>query len=105
MLTSDQFFASFDKAGFLKTALWTPAGGGAGASRQARFRSPTEEALSGQALVTDYSIEYPASAFPAPGVKRGDKITVEGVDYTAREDPRKRLDGSVLRVLLKKGYP
>jgi hypothetical protein len=104
MITAEQFYASFDKADFLKTALWTPAGGGAAQSKQVRFRSPTEEALSGQALVTDYSIEYPASAF-TPGVKRGDKITVEGVDYAAREDPRKRFDGSVLRVLLKKGYP
>jgi hypothetical protein len=45
MLTSDKFFESFDKAGFLKPASWTPSFGGGpftgeGAAAHARRRDP-----------------------------------------------------------------
>lgn len=101
MLTTEQFYASFDKAGFLKTALWKPSSGAAAQSPRVRFKAPTDHALGGEALSTDYSITYPASVLI--GLKRGEVVTIDGQDYTVREGPSSNKDGTELEAKLRKG--
>lgn len=101
MLTTEQFYASFDKAGFLKTALWKPSSGAEAQEVRVRFRAPTDHALAGEALSTDYSITYPASILA--GLKRGEVVTIGGQDYTVREGPSSNKDGTELEAKLRKG--
>lgn len=98
MLSSERFFQAFDRAGFLKTALWTPSAGGAQRSAQVRLRAPGSEVLSGEVLSTDYSIQYPATELG--GLKRGESLTVDAVSFKVREGPKSLHDGSVLEVKL-----
>jgi hypothetical protein len=100
MQTTEQFFEDAKKAGFTKPALWTPSAGGAQQSYDVVYRAPTEEILAGQAKATDRAITYPASIFP--GLKRGEVVNVDGVDYKLREDPGSELDGSRFKALLSK---
>jgi hypothetical protein len=104
MITTDAFFAAFDRAGFLKAALWTPSAGlpGAGVqqSAQVRYTAPTQTVLAGDAFATDYAMRYPAGTFP--GLKRGETVTVDGVAFRVREDPASDLDGTRLAVPLEK---
>jgi len=104
MLDTSRFYESFDKAGFLKPALWTPSVGlpGAGVQQTAkvRFKAPGRDVLAGSANVTDYSIRYPSSVLA--GLKRGEVLTIEGQNYTVREGPHPLLDGSELEAFLAK---
>jgi len=104
MLSTDKFYESFDKAGFLKTALWTPSVGlpGAGVQQSARvrFKAPNRDALSGEFSVTDYTIKYSAAALV--GLKRGETLTIESAQYKVREGPHSLLDGSELEAYLAK---
>jgi hypothetical protein len=111
MLDTSKFFEAFDKAGFLKTALWTPSTGGAQQSAQVRYHAPTLDALSSEVKSVDYSINYPSALLP--GLKRGEVITLngiivggivlDGVQFTVRENPESQLDGSRLEAKLRKG--
>jgi hypothetical protein len=101
MLNTDQFFAAFDKAGFLKIAFWSPSTGGAVQTPKVRFKAPTQDALSGEVKSIDYSIEYPASVLV--GLKRGEPIVIDGVLYTVREDPESQLDGTRREAKLRRG--
>jgi len=104
MITTEKFFEAFDKAGFLKPALWTPSPGlpGAGVEQEAqvRFYGPTSTIEAGNAFATDPAIRYPASVFP--DLQRGEILTVGGTQYAVREDPRSELDGSQRFALLSK---
>jgi hypothetical protein len=100
MLDTSKFFEAFDRAGFLKTALWTPSAGGAQQSAQVRYRAPTQDALSGGAKSVEYSINYPATLLV--GLKRNETITVAGVQFIVRENPESQLDGTRYEALLKK---
>jgi hypothetical protein len=104
MITTDKFFEAFDKAGFLKPALWTPSvglpGAGVQQSAQVRYSSPSQVVLAGDAMATDHSIQYPSGVFP--GLRRGEAVTVDGVAFNVREDPAPGLDGSRLTALLEK---
>jgi hypothetical protein len=101
MLTTEQFFAAFDKAGFLKIAFWSPSAGGAVHTPKVRFKAPTQDALSGDVTSIDYSIEYPATVLV--GLKRGEVLTIDGVQYTVRENPESQLDGTRFEAKLRKG--
>jgi hypothetical protein len=101
MPSTEKFFQAFDKAGFLKTAYWLPSAGGAEQAEQVRFRSPDQDALAGSTIVTDYSIEYPATVLI--GLARGEVVNIDDQDYTLRESPRKKYDGTVLEAKLRKG--
>jgi len=110
MLSTEQFYASFDKAGFLKTALWKPSTGAEAQEARVRFRAPTDHALAGEALSTDYSISYPASVLA--GLKRAEVVTIQTIvngqvidsqDYTVREGPSSNKDGTELEAKLRKG--
>lgn len=101
MLSTEQFYASFDKAGFLKTALWKPSSGAEAQEVRVRFKAPTDHALAGEALSTDYSISYPASVLA--GLKRGEVLAIDGQDYTVREGPSSNKDGSEFEAKLRKG--
>ena len=104
MITTEKFFEAFDKAGFLKPALWTPSPGlpGAGVQQaaQVRFYGPTSAIEAGMTFATDPAIRYPASVFPS--LQRGEVLVVGDVQYAVREDPRSELDGSVRLALLSK---
>jgi len=111
MLTTEQFYASFDKAGFLKTALWKPSSGAEAQEARVRFRAPTDHVLAGDALSTDYAITYPASVLV--GLKRLEVVTLQTRDangnvldsqeYTVREGPSSNKDGTELEAKLRKG--
>jgi hypothetical protein len=100
MLDTPKFFEAFDKAGFLKTVLWTPSIGGPQQSEQVRYRAPTQDALSGDTKSVDYSINYPATVLV--GLKRGEAISVDGVQFIVRENPESQLDGTRFEAWLKK---
>lgn len=104
MLDTATFFQSFDKAGFLKTALWTPSTGlpGAGVQQSARvrFKGAAHEAFAGEVATIEYTIEYPAAALI--GLKRGETLGIDSANYTVRESPVKQLDGSRLEAKLAK---
>ena len=101
MLTTEQFYASFDKAGFLKTALWKPSSGAEALEARVRFRAPTDRGLAGEVLTTDYTICYPASVLV--GLKRGEVLTIEAQEYTVREGPSSNKDGTESEAKLRKG--
>lgn len=104
MIDTATFYESFDKAGFLKTALWTPSvglpGAGVQQSAQVRFRAPSRDALAGEFSVTDYTIKYPSTVLI--GLKRGEALTVDGASYKVREGPHSLLDGSAFEAFLAK---
>jgi len=101
MLTTEKFYQSFDKAGFLKTALWVPSSGGPAQEARVRFRAPSDNVLAGDQASTDYGITYPASVLA--GLKRLEVLTIDGQQYTVRESPISRKDGSELEAKLRKG--
>jgi hypothetical protein len=104
MLDTSKFYESFDKAGFLTTALWTPSAGLPGAgiqqSAQVRFKAPNRDALAGEFSVTDHTIKYPSTVLT--GLKRGETLTVGGIAFKVREGPQSELDGTVLQAFLAK---
>lgn len=100
MKTSESFFASFQKAGFLKPASWTPSFGGGPFTANVRFTMPDYELVNGEVQIADYAIRYPTSQLP--GLKEGEVITVSGVAYKVRTAPKRILDGTVTRAELKK---
>jgi hypothetical protein len=100
MKSSESFFASFQKAGFLKPASWTPSGGGGPYTANVRFTSPDAEILTGTVVAADYQIEYVTSQLP--GLKEGETVVVASVSYKVRTPPTKILDGTVARASLKK---
>lgn len=92
MIPTDEFFEGFEQAGMTRPASWTPSTGGDPRTAQVLFRAPTEDALAGEAQSTNYSIRYPATKLV--GLKRFETITVSGVQYKVREEPRSELDGT-----------
>lgn len=100
MLTSAQFFESFNEAGFLKPASWTPSGGGGPYAAKVRLRAPDVSILDGTVIASDREIDYVTDQLP--GLKEGEAITVDAVAYVVRKPPMKRLDGTVSVAELKK---
>ena len=98
MLSTESFFAAAKLAGMLKPVSWTPSGGGAAQTVDACFTQPARDVLSGEAFTVDPTISYPAAQLA--GLKRGETVTVDGVAYKVREDPRTELDGSRVSVPL-----
>lgn len=98
MLSAEEFYEAFSRAGFLKLASWEPSNGEPAQTAEVRFRAPTREVLGGAQLSTDFMIEYPASRLT--GLKRGEMLTIEGVDYQVRRDQHQQLDGTVHRTYL-----
>ena len=103
MISTDKFYESFDRAGFLTEAVWKPSAGGPAQSSKVRFRSPTDSVLGGEVLATDYSIRYPAVKFV--GLKRDEILTIKGFKYAVRESPASNLDGSVMDAKLTRQGP
>ena len=77
MLTTEKYFESFDKAGFLKTASWTPSTGGGPYTCKVRFRAPSSVILNGTLRIVDFEIEYPA--IQLPGLRQGEQLTIDEV--------------------------
>jgi hypothetical protein len=100
MLTSAEFFESFNEAGFLKPASWTPLAGGGPYIANVRLRAPDVAILDGNVIASDREIEYVTEQLPA--LKEGEAITVDGIAYVVRKPPMKRLDGTVSVAELKK---
>lgn len=98
MLSTEQFFAAFSKAGIVKSLSWCPKSGDAQQTADVIFRAPSRDALAGEFSATDYMIEYPATQLV--GLKRGEQVTVESVTYKVREGPHSDLDGSRLKAFL-----
>lgn len=101
MLDTETFYQSFDAAGFLKTATWTPSGGLVQPDVKVRYQAHGEDVLSGEAISNKYTIRYPATRLI--GMKRGDQVVIEAVQYTVREQPRLLKNGSELEAELRKG--
>lgn len=98
MLTSAEFFESFDEAGFLKSASWTPSGGGAPYTAKVRYRAPSVVVLDGGLRTIDHEIQFVTAQLP--GLAEGEQITVDGLLYRVRERPEQILDGTVSRAEL-----
>lgn len=100
MLDTAAFFAAAQRAGMTRAVAWTPSGGGAEQTADAVFREGAAEVVAGEAFAADPTIAYPAAQLT--GLKRGETVTVGGVAYKVREDPRPELDGSRMRAALSK---
>lgn len=101
MLTSDKFFESFDQAGFLKSASWTPSfGGDPFTDVKVRLRMPDVAILEGFVVASEPEIDYVTAQLP--GLREAEQLVVDGVLYAVRKAPTRRLDGSVSRAELKK---
>lgn len=100
MLTSAKFFESFDKAGFLKLASWTPSFGGDTLEAKVRMRTPDGVFLEGTVVASDPQMEYVTEQLP--GLVEGEWVRIDGTDYLVRGTPMKILDGTVSRADLKR---
>jgi hypothetical protein len=99
MLTSAEFFESFDEAGFLKPATWTPFGGLARTHRQGTLpRAFDDDMLDGALRTIDHEIQYVTDQLP--GLAEGAKITVDGTPFRSASGPSGSLDGTVSRAEL-----
>lgn len=101
MQTTEAFFEDAKKAGMTKPASWAPSGGGALQAADVIFHASNENVFGGEVSSTNYRIQYAASALV--GLKRGEVVTVAGVQYTVRESPVPQLDGTRLEASLRKG--
>lgn len=105
MLTPEQFYQSFDKAGLTRPTLWTPSvglpGAGVQQSTAVRFHAPAGDVFSGEVISTNYRIEYPNTRLV--GLKRLEVLTIGGVQYTVREGPKSKHDGNYFEAELRKG--
>lgn len=107
--TTEEFFESFKRAGFLKACSWTPSGGGATVSTSVRFKSPDIDVAIGTAQTPDYTMAFPASWLP--GIKEGEIVTISNVaisgaivpsvNFKLRGDPEQLLDGTEMRAVLR----
>jgi hypothetical protein len=108
--TTEQYFESFLRAGFLKACSWTPSAGGATVLTNVRFKSPDIEVAIGTAQTPDYTISFPASYLP--GLKEGETLTISNVtingaivasvNFKVRRAPEQLLDGTEMRAVLRK---
>lgn len=98
MLSTVDFFAAAARAGMTRVVTWTPSGGGSEQTADVYFREPVRDVLSGEAFSSDPMISYPATQLT--GLIRGETLSVAGVNYKVREDPRSELDGSRYTALL-----
>jgi hypothetical protein len=98
MLTSAEFFESFDDAGFLKPATWTPFGSSTVLTAKVRYRAPSTTVLDGALRTIDHEIQYVTDQLP--GLNEGDAITVDGTPFKVRQRPERILDGTVSRAEL-----
>ena len=93
----ERLYEAAARAGLLKTATWTSAGGGEPETVDVDFRAPDETVLDGLGLSTDYAIRYPASALV--GLSSGETLTIDGHSFRVREI-RAVGDGSEKRATL-----
>ncbi len=100
MLTSAEFFESFDEAGFLKPASWTPSWSTTTYSPKVRYFASSDELLDRSMRAQDYAIQYVAEQLP--GLKEGEQLTVDGVLFRVRERPELIFDGTVARAAIAK---
>ena len=97
MFTED-IGAFFNGSEFAVTATFAPAGG-APVSAQVIFNAQTQDVFGDAVLSDEYSIVYPTASLP--GVKAGDRGTVNGIEYRIREI-RMKADGSLVTAKLSK---
>lgn len=95
MLNSAEFFESFQEAGFLKPASWTPSAGGTPRTGNVRYRAGSVDVLNDAVRTTDHEITYVTAQFP--GLKEGERIAVDGQLFQVRQKPTALLDGTVAR--------
>jgi len=91
MMTED-LSVFFDQAVFAVPAVWN------GQTTSVMLDSPTEDILGGRGQSNEYRIMLPTSDFAA--IRRGDVVTIEGVEYTVRESPDLLTDGKIKSVKL-----
>jgi hypothetical protein len=101
MKSSESFFASFQKAGFLKPASWTPSGGGGPYTANVRCARPTPR-FSTARRRGDYEIEYVTEPAARPQGRRGHGRRRSEPATRCAQPPTKILDGTVSRAELKK---
>jgi len=77
-----------------------PAAGGPPATGLAILDQPGAAIFAGSVIATDLSLRYPAATFP--NVQKGDRLTIAGVDYVARESAQPMTDGMENTVTLAK---
>lgn len=82
MLTAASMFDKFKGTGLLFSATWTPAGGGAGATFEARLM---KGGAAGLPLIgaSENAIQFATA--DAPGIAQGDTVAVNGKSYKLRD--------------------
>lgn len=75
MKPAADFYAAFERAGFLCPATWTARIGGASAQAGVRYKAPTVEVLGGEGVITlDASARWPYGTFA--DARAGDRLQV-----------------------------
>jgi hypothetical protein len=83
MLTAEQFFEAFGRAGLLDECTWVPANGQPSQTAKVDFRASGLDLLGDSVSATDYEMTCPFSQFP--NLSEGDQVTIKGVTYRVRE--------------------
>lgn len=83
MLSTEQFFEAFNRAGFLTDATWTPSNGSAAQTARVDFRSAALSLLGDAVSATQYQMSYPASKFA--DLREGETVAIEGKAYRVLE--------------------
>lgn len=82
MLTAASFFEKFKGRGLLYSTVWTPAGGGAGATFDARLMRGSGSTIP-QIGAAEPAIQFIAT--DATGISQGDTVALNGKTYKLRE--------------------
>lgn len=85
----------------LDAAIFRPAGGGE-VPFDVGFKRPDQIALDGVVHTTDYSIEYQSADVT---LQRSDVIEILGAQYSVRQTPQAKGDGTFMTALLEKVIP
>jgi hypothetical protein len=99
MPTAAQFLRTFERAGFLVTMAWAPAGGGVAADFKARFEAGGAPVLAGMVTAAEPAITFETARVPA--LTNGDMVYASGNEYKVR-DVTPLYDGTLTKALLRK---
>lgn len=83
-----------------RPTTWVPSAGGATVTGLVILDQPDEDVDGGGVISRQYQATLATATWP--GLKRGEVLTIDGVAYKLRTDPRAESDGLFSMVMLSK---
>lgn len=104
MLDSAAFFTKFKGRGLMQSVVWTPAGGGTGATFEARLMASAGSSI-GMIGGDEMAVQFITD--DAPGIAQGDLVAIGGKTYKLRDRDRMNCkpDGKVMAYLIREVAP